>query len=87
MAVCSPNLLKKSYDLPSTVVAMLDFGELQEFPKMSSWATLLKCTLDQQFMEHFKLCHMHHHRKPHIHTELIHIKVIFDLDFGLGSHK
>ena len=28
---------------------------------MSSWATLLTCTPDQQFMEHLKLCHMHHH--------------------------
>ena len=25
--------------MPSTAVAMLDFDELQEFPKMSSWAT------------------------------------------------
>ena len=24
---------------------------------MSSWATLLKCTPDQQFMEHLKVCH------------------------------
>ena len=47
---------------------MLDFDELLEFAKMSSWATLLKCTPDQQVMEHLKLCHicMHHHRKPHI---------------------
>ena len=66
-------LLKKSYDLPSTGVAMLDFDELQEFPKMSSWATLLKCTPDQQLMKHLKLCHMHHHIKPHIH--------------GLNKHK
>ena len=48
-------------------VILLDFDELQEFPEMSSWTTLLKCTPDQQFMEHLKLCHMHHHRKPHIH--------------------
>ena len=41
---------------------MLDFDKLQEFPKKSSWTTLLKCTLDQQFMEHLKLCHMDHHR-------------------------
>ena len=60
-------LLLKSYDLLSTGVAILDFDELQEFPKMSSWVTLLKCTLDQQFMEHLKLCRMQHHRKPHIH--------------------
>ena len=32
-------LLLKKYDLPSTAVAMLDIDELQEFPKMSSWAT------------------------------------------------
>ena len=29
----------KIYELPSTGVAMLDFDELQEFPKMPSWAT------------------------------------------------
>ena len=45
---------------------MLDFDELQEFPKMASWPTLWKCTPDQQFMEHLKLFHMHHHSKPHI---------------------
>ena len=33
-------LLKKTYDLPSNGVATLEFGELQEFPKMSRWATL-----------------------------------------------
>ena len=32
-------LLLKSYDLPSTGVAMLDFDQLQEFPNISSWAT------------------------------------------------
>ena len=31
------------------------FYELQEFPKMSSWATVLKCKPDQQFMEHLKM--------------------------------
>ena len=31
-------LLLKKKDFPSAV-AMLDFDELQEFPKMSSWAT------------------------------------------------
>ena len=59
-------LLLKNYDLTSTGVAMLDFDELHEFPKMPSWATLSKCTPDQQFMEHLKLCHMHHNNKPHI---------------------
>ena len=32
-------LFKKSYDLPSIGVVMLDFDELQEFLKISSWAT------------------------------------------------
>ena len=36
----------------------MDFDELQELPKMSSWAALWKCTPDQQFMEHLKLCHL-----------------------------
>ena len=58
--------IKQRYDSPFTGAAILDFGELQEFPKLFSWATLLKCTPDQQFMEHLKLCHMHHLRKPHI---------------------
>ena len=57
---------KEEDDSPFTGAAMLDFDELQEFPKMSSWGTPWKCTPDQQFMEHLKLCHMHHHRKPHI---------------------
>ena len=54
------------YDSPFTGAAMLDFDELQEFPKISSRATLLKCTPDQQFMEYLKSKHMHHLRKPHI---------------------
>ena len=32
-------IIKTSYDLPSTGVAMLDFDVLQEFPNISSWAT------------------------------------------------
>ena len=32
-------IIDNIFDLPSTVVAMLDFDELQEFPKISSWAT------------------------------------------------
>ena len=76
-------LLKNRYDSPFTGAAMLDFDELHEFPKISSWATLGKCTPDQQFMEHLKLCHMHHHRKPHIQGR----KVTFDLDFDLGSRR
>ena len=70
-----------------TGVAMLDFDELQEFPEMSSWATLLKCTLDQQFMEHLKLCHICNTIENRIFTGLININVTFDLDFDLGSHK
>ena len=42
------------YHLPSPAVAILDFDELQEFSKMSSWATLLKYMPNQQFMEHLK---------------------------------
>ena len=75
-------IIKRSYDSPFTGAAMLDFDELQEFPKMSSWATLWKCTPDQQFMEHLKLCHRHHHRKSHIQGR----KLTFDLDFDIGSH-
>ena len=37
-------LLKKSYDLPSTGVAMLAFDELQEFPKYFSWNTRIAGT-------------------------------------------
>ena len=29
-------IIKKSYDSPYTEAAMLDFDELQEYPKMSS---------------------------------------------------
>ena len=60
----------KSYDLAFTGAAMLDFDELQQFPKNCNWATLLKRMPDQQFMEHLNLHlnlrHLHHHRKLHI---------------------
>ena len=41
-----------------TLTLISDYiNKLLEFPKMSIWATLLKCTPDKQFMEHLKLCH------------------------------
>ena len=57
---------------------MLDFVELQVFPNMPSWATLLKYTPDQHFMEYLK---------NRVCMDLINIKVTFDLDFDLGSQK
>ena len=59
---------------------MLDFGELQEFPEMPIWATLLQCTP----MEHLKLCHMRITLENRIFTDLINIKLTFNLDVDLG---
>ena len=66
------------------MMAMLDFDELQEFPKISSWATLEVHARSAVYgASHIIICITLENRTF---KDLINIKVTFDLDFDLGSH-
>ena len=79
-------IIKKSYDSPFTGVAILDLDELQEFPKISSWATLWQPCGSAHLISslwsisNYVICITIESR---IYSGR---KVTFDLDFDLGSH-